>query len=241
MLRDWYTGDYGRWYESVRGTPADLNLFYRKVIKAIRQVDRDTPIVLDAGFYATPWGMMMFDPSVIGDPNVIYSFHMYEPGAFIGSGNDDGQFRYPGLIPTGELDVEGRPDSEAPYAPMRAWNTDAVRAFLAPVTEWQEKHGIPSSRIFVGEFGVRREHEGAGAYLSDLIDVFEEKGWHWAFYAFREDTGFQQMDYELGTEPTPAAYWDAYAAGRFPGADVYKENSLFQVLKRGLRRNRGEW
>ena len=35
---------------------ADLNLFYRKMVKIIREVDQDTPIVLDSGFYATPLG-----------------------------------------------------------------------------------------------------------------------------------------------------------------------------------------
>jgi len=39
----------------IKGTPADLNLFYETVIKAIREVDKETQIVLDPGFYANPY------------------------------------------------------------------------------------------------------------------------------------------------------------------------------------------
>lgn len=46
------------------------------------------------------------------------------------------------------------------------------------------------------------------------------------------------MDYELGTGPAPPAYWEAWASGRFPGEDVYRENPLFDALERGLSRNR---
>lgn len=46
--------------------------------------------------------------------------------------------------------------------------------------------------------------------------------------------GFLQMADELGTDPTPAAYWTAYEEGAFPDETVYKPNSLFQVLKSGL-------
>lgn len=62
--------------------------------------------------------------------------------------------------------------------PNPAFPRSVVREFLAPVARRQEAHGIPSTRIFVGEFGVRRRHQGAEAYLSDLIDAFEERGWH---------------------------------------------------------------
>jgi len=49
-LGDWFTNDYEAWCKKVKGTPADLNLFYKKVVKAIREVDQETPIVLDRIF-----------------------------------------------------------------------------------------------------------------------------------------------------------------------------------------------
>ena len=40
VLNDWYSDDYDAWYEKAKDTPADLNLFYRKVVAAIRTVDQ---------------------------------------------------------------------------------------------------------------------------------------------------------------------------------------------------------
>ena len=221
---DWYTGDYLTWYNTVRGTPADLNLFYRNAVTAIRRVDPETPIVLDSGFYATPWAFTVLQP--LDDAKTIYSFHMYEPYAYT-SRNNRGRYTYPGTIPTGEGDTP---------VPVK-WDRQQIDAFLAPVTEWQTKHHIPSSRIFAGEFGIVRTNAGAIDYLRDVIDVLNAHGWHWAFYGFRED-GWDAMDYELGTGKPGAKYWDAIEHGRMPGPDVYRPNPLSDLLRRAVNGSR---
>jgi endoglucanase len=219
-FQDWYTGDYGNWYSKVKGSPADLNLFYRKVVKAIRQVDSETPIILDSGFFATPWAFKILEP--ISDDKTLYSFHMYEPYAYTSHLNE-GKFKYPGNAPAGE----------SSSAPSVLWNQEQLKEFLTPVSEWQALHKIPSNRIFVGEFGVFRTNAGAGEYMKDLIKIFDSKGWHWAFYSFREDT-WAGMDYELGTTKPGWSYWRAIESGNMPGPDTYKPNQLSQVLKEGL-------
>jgi hypothetical protein len=222
-LEDWYTGDYGAWYERVRGTPADLNRFYARVVTAIRRVDPDTPIVLDAGYYATPWAFEILAP--VSDDKTIYSFHMYEPYAYTNPRNK-GMWTYPGRIPVGESAGAGG---------ALPWDRAALDAFLQPVVRWQRRHAIPSSRVFAGEFGVVRRHPGAAAYMSDLIAVFEAHGWHWAFYGFREDE-WDAMDYELGTGRVPAAWWDAQKRGTMPDpAAVYRPNALWTLLTRAVR------
>lgn len=224
-LADWYTGDYEAWYTRVRGTPADLNLFYRCAVAAIRQVDPDTPIVLDSGFYATPWAFKVLEP--IADDKVIYSFHMYEPYAYTNPRNK-GTYPYPGPIPIGE---------DPGDTPPPTWNRARLAAHVQPVVEWQRLHHIPSRRVLVGEFGVVRTHAGATEYLRDLIDIFEERGWHWAFYGYREDE-WPAMDYELGTGRVPQAWWDAQAKGAWPDpAKVYRPNALWEML-RGAARGR---
>ena len=189
-LADWYTGDYAAWYARAKDTPADLNLFYRKVVAGIREVDPDVPIILDSGFYATPWAFTVLEP--VADDKVLYSFHMYEPYAYT-SPKNTGALRYPGPIPTGETDD----------APTVDWDRDEVERFLAPVAEWQRRYDVPATRILAGEFGVVRTHPGAEAYLGDVLSVLNAHGWHWAFYGFRED-GWAAMDYELGTGRPPA-------------------------------------
>lgn len=217
---DWYTGDYGAWYRKIRGTPADLNLFYKKVVAAIREVDRETPIVLDSGFYATPWAFKIMEPAL--DHKILYSFHMYEPYAYT-SYQNQGSYSYPGTIPVGESDNTAHLD----------WNKSAIVTFLNPVVKWQKQYRIPSNRIFAAEFGVYRYNKGAGDYLKDVIESFETHRWHWAFYAFREDS-WDGMDYELGDQKPGEKYWDAVQNGVMPGPDVYKDNPISEVVKKAL-------
>jgi hypothetical protein len=57
----------------------------------------------------------------------------------------------------------------------------------------------------VGEFGGHRTSKRLECYFKDLIDIFKQNGWHFAFYAFREDT-WSGMDYELGDRKLPWNY-----------------------------------
>jgi hypothetical protein len=109
-------------------------------------------------------------------------------------------------------------------------NPFALQTLLAPIADWQKRHQIRSDRILVGEFGIRRRVNGAARYLEDLIQIFNQQNWHWAFYAFREDE-WDAMDYELGTGPVPAGYWQALERGITP---VLKrtDNPLWAVIKK---------
>jgi hypothetical protein len=220
-LADWYTGDYESWQAKVQGTPADLSLFYETAVRAIRQLDRETPIILDSGFYATPWAFKVLKP--VADSKVLYSFHFYEPFAFTNQKNH-GRYVYPGTIPTGEDEA----------APLEEWNPARLGSFLEPVRDWQKRWGIPARRVLVGEVGVYRTNAGAAQYLDDVLRVFTGRGWHWAFYSYREDS-WDGMDYELGVAKPTAAYWQAIQAGRMPGAAVYRGSPIFDVIQKHLR------
>ena len=219
---DWATEDYEGWYKKIKGTPSDINLFYQKVVSAIRKVDPDTPIIVDSGFYATPWAFNILEP-ILNKGEILYSFHMYEPYAYTNSKNR-GQYVYSGEIPTGE-----KSDSK-----KWKWNKDKVREFLSPIEKWQEKYKIPSNRILAGELGVYRYNKGAAKYLDDVISVIKDYGWHWAFYSFREDD-WDGMDYELGTKPPGWKYWQAIEAKKMPREEVYNRKSeLFDTIKKHL-------
>lgn len=220
-FKDWYLGDYPAWARSVKGTPRDLNRFHRTLAAAVREVDKKTPIVLDAGFYATPWAFRVLEP--LSDPHVLYSFHMYEPYAFTSYRNGKNGFAlyaYPGAIPIGE--------SEPP--PVQLWDKTALSRFLEPVRAWQKRHGIAPQRIFASEFGLFRGNPGGARYLADLLSLFDGEGWHWAFYSYREDT-WAGMDYELGTTKLSSGQKYPLAARE----KHYRANSLFKALKKSLR------
>jgi len=68
---------------------------------------------------------------------------------------------------------------------------------LKEVLTWAEMNFIPTNRIVALEFGCMRRNIGAEQYLDDIITLLENRKYHWAFYAYRED-GWDGYDYELG-------------------------------------------
>jgi len=73
-----------------------LSQFYSAVIQAIRLVDQTTPIILNSSSLADPKLFKYMQPHP--DPNVLYSFHMYEPDAYTNHAQNKGRFKYPGVI-----------------------------------------------------------------------------------------------------------------------------------------------
>ncbi|SRR5579885_3296503 len=217
-LNDSLTEAFSRWYEQhAHGTAADLNAFYARIISAIRAVDKETPIVLDSGQYATVNAFDYLEPYK-SDPGILYSFHQYEPAAYTNIKENGGRFSYPCVV-SSEGDT-------------RMWNAEAILQYVDRVREWAKKNKIPPNRILAGEFGVNRVIPGASQYLADNIGAFNENGWHWAFYSFREDT-WEGMDYELGVRKLPQEYFDSKGKGE--STEVARgDNPVFEPIKKGL-------
>ena len=194
-FNDFWWDDFIEWYAGVENSPADLNRFYASVVKAIREVDKETPIVLDSGLYATPWAFKYLKP--IRDDKIIYSFHMAEPYNYTTRRINKGRFSYPGVVAV--EDGEGR-------RLEKNWNAGELERFLEPVAAWQKRSQESlQTGIFVGEFGCSRSVPGAATYLQTLISVFNKQRWHWAFYQFRADSTWTERDYEYGTKPPARA------------------------------------
>ena len=107
---------------AVGNSTADLNAFYAKVVAAIRSVDADTPIMLDAGLYAAPDAFVYLKP--VEDAKTLYAFHMYEPYAFTEPKNS-GRYRYPGKVPF--------------VSHMQLWDAQRVAWYLDNVAAWQRR------------------------------------------------------------------------------------------------------
>ncbi|WP_254682226.1 glycoside hydrolase family 5 protein [Phaeobacter inhibens] len=214
------TDRFGPWYQEHRDTSADLFAFYNAVIPVIREVDKSTPIMVDAGWYAQP-SAFTYWPSPLSDENVLYAFHMYEPYAFTSHGNfkDEKGLSYPGSIPFAGEEIN--------------WSKEAVREYLRPFYEWANEHSIPQNRLVAGEFGCYRRNTGCKQYISDVIDVLEENETHWAFYSFREDE-WDGYDYEVGTGGLPWEYWKAVDRGETPEVPR-QDTDLFLAIKSRLK------
>ncbi|HWU17764.1 MAG TPA: cellulase family glycosylhydrolase [Devosia sp.] len=205
--------------EQNKGTARDLPAFYEMVIAAIRSVDPDTPIMVDAGWYANA-GAFSGWPDALSDDKVLYAFHMYEPYSFTAGRNfrDKLGYVYPGTVPFGTGGV--------------AWNASTINAFLQPVYDWADKHAIPANRIVAAEFGCMRRNEGCAQYLTDVMANLNAHDIHWAFYSFREDE-YDGFDYELGSDALGWKYWEALEKG-LPPVMPYKPNPLWDAIQAGL-------
>ncbi len=205
-IHDPWGHDFKVYYDSIKGTPADLNRFNQRMVQAIRKVDTETPIVLESGLFATTETFDYFEP--IADDKLLYAFHFYEPYGYTTRRINKGEITYPGKIFVENLGQDLTLDRRL------------LDTLLQPVRNWAERTGVPANRIFASEFGADRKSPGVVDYFRDLIGLLNKEGWHWSFYAFREDS-WESMDYELGVEKPFYKYWDYQEAGT--GSDHYKE------------------
>jgi len=210
---------FQEWYAARKGTSHDLPALYGEIIAAIRQVDSQTPIMLDSGWYAQPAAFTHWPR--IDDSRVLYSFHLYEPYDFTSADNfrKERKLSYPGRIPFAGQDLE--------------WNREQIEAYLLPLFQWAENRNIPRSRLVCGEFGCYRRNQGCDQYLADVISVLNQRGVHWAFYSFREDD-WDGYDYEIGVGGLGGAYWKAKEEGRNPSLPRH-DNPLFDIIRREFR------
>jgi len=164
-------------YVYTPGGGLDWNRLAEKVARAVREVDADTPIIVESAQWGSAAGFENLTP--INVPGIIYSFHIYSPAEYTHQGvhNRPAGIAYPG-------EIAGR-----------MWNKEALEKEMAPVIEFQKKYRVP---IYVGEFGVARWAPGAEQWLGDAISIFEKHGWDWTYHAFREYEGW---DAEIGPDP----------------------------------------
>jgi len=137
----------------------------RAVIKAIKDIDPERPIVIDGiagGHLAMP---------ELADAGVIHSGRGYTP--FQISHNQAGwcgNIKWVEPVYPGELNGE-------------YWDRDALKAFYAPWLD-VEKRG---AQVHIGEFGCYNKipNDVALRWLSDLMSVFKEFGWGYALWNFK--------------------------------------------------------
>jgi aryl-phospho-beta-D-glucosidase BglC (GH1 family) len=156
----------------------DWNALALKITAAIRGVDERTPILVNSIGWAYPQQFEVLRPT--GDSRTVYTVHFYDPHYYTHQKPAD-HVTYPGF--------------RVPGKQPEAWDKAALEAQLAPVRAFQQKHHVP---IFVGEFGCARYAPGVEQWLRDQIDLYEQDGWSWAYWAFRE---WDVMNIERTADP----------------------------------------
>jgi hypothetical protein len=136
----------------------------RRAAEAIREIDPETPVIVEANNWDVPSNFSALSPLAL--TNVIYEVHVYNPI----------QYTHQGVF---------RPvDEPIPYpCADKGWDKDYLRRILIPVRAFEKRHG---AKIYVGEFSAATWAPGADEYLRDCTDLFSEFGWVWTYHAFRE-------------------------------------------------------
>lgn len=184
--------DVGFFDEMLTARADELNQFYSDVVKEIRAHDKDTVVIIKSTWFGSPRTFDILQP--IHDPNVVYGFHMYAPPYLtLHRQFNMHTLSYPGPVPCWPYCTD--PDVETVQI-----TSDYLHEMLEKsVHSWQVKHGIPSDRILVAEFGICREIPGARQYLEDLVALFQHFKWSWLLFSFRDEE-WDALDYELGPD-----------------------------------------
>jgi aryl-phospho-beta-D-glucosidase BglC (GH1 family) len=164
-----------------------------KTSKVIREIDPYTAIIMHPEPWGSPEALAWLEPFCPTEvPNVLYTVHMYLPHAFTHQGVWETPMGlvYPGVMPDGIY-----------------WDKEQIRRSLQVVRDFAADYGV---HIYIGEFGSIRWAPDNSSYrwLRDVIEVFEEEGWDWAYHAFREWHGWSvehstdRDDNRRTTEPT---------------------------------------
>jgi endoglucanase len=200
----------------------DWQTIMTDTVAAIRAVSTALSIVATGACGGSITGLTDLVPD-FDDENLLYSFHMYEPHLFTHQRSDvEGDFAsglpWPSSMGTPEaamamldtqMEVAGLDAAErtrnleavASYVAdyfAEGWDEARMVARVGEAVSWAEAHGIPTSRLFMGEFGViRMSPDGRmGAfdadrlrYLSALRTEAERHGIPWAVWEYSNPYG----------------------------------------------------
>jgi cysteinyl-tRNA synthetase len=168
----------------LEGTLADWNVLARRITAAIREVDEETPIIIDSISWANAAWFSVLEPT--GDDRTVYSLHTYDPDAYTTQEEGDDSISYPDVVED--------------YGETIEFNRQWLEQNLRPALEFSEEHQVP---IYVGEFGAMRWVPNADGFVRDQISLFEEYGWNYAYYVWRgDDAYFDGFNMELGSDPS---------------------------------------
>lgn len=179
-------------YASYANTTYDWNQFYPRIVKAIREVDKDTPILIGS----LSWSQVSWLPYMrrVEYPRVVYAVHQYEPQNQYTHQMADASGNFPNGYP-GQLNIDGAPtDFDA------AW----IDNLLGIVDVWKKKTGAP---VAVTEYGAKRWEPNADKFLDDEMARFEKSGVNyaiWSWQPFSPQYSAEQNEFNFRIGPDPA-------------------------------------
>ena len=164
-------------------------------IAAIRSAAPRHTIIATARHYSGLTDLLTLDP--VADPNVIYTFHDYEPFAFTHQG---ATWTSTKVRPLRAVPYPSSPENIAPVLPLEKqladqywingygldrWDAARIRSELSFAAKWGALHHVP---VYCGEFGVYKQFSDPAmraAWLRDTRTALEAEGIGWAVWDYQ--------------------------------------------------------
>lgn len=172
---------------------AGNRVLMQRLVKAIRSAAPRHTVVVEGHRYSGIDELLALEPLPL--PNLIYSFHFYQPQTFTHQGAFWGwpmylKFKdlpYPSSPPllaphVQAADADAQPHLRA-YGEQR-WGAAEIAAQMDRVQGWAQTHGVP---VWCGEFGVSRLGPPLGArraWLADTRTAMEARGIAWTLFDY---------------------------------------------------------
>lgn len=171
------------------------NTVETRAIAAIRQAAPHHTIIATALHYSGLTDLLTLEP--VADPNVIYTFHDYEPFAFTHQG---ATWTMPQVRPLRRVPYPSSPDAIASNVAeeqslidqhwvnsygLDRWDAARIRSELSFAGKWAALHHVP---VYCGEFGVYQPYVDPAmraAWLHDTRTALEEQGIGWAVWDYQ--------------------------------------------------------
>jgi aryl-phospho-beta-D-glucosidase BglC (GH1 family) len=167
--------------------------------RAIRRIDTTHTIIASGAHFDSIIDILSTEP--INDPNVIYTFHFYEPYPFTHQGAPWGSVEWnffkdvPYPATPGQISalMKTIPSEYAQYQMYLygegGWNAATIRQHLAFAAQWGKTHHVP---MICNEFGAFRDTappDSRARYLHDVRTGLEQSGIGWAMWDWSGNFG----------------------------------------------------
>jgi endoglucanase len=169
------------------------------VVDAIRQAAPQNTIIASGAHWSGLGDLMVLEP--LSDPNIIYTFHDYDPFPFTHQG---ATWTNPEVRPERAIPYPSTPEnvaSKLDQEPTLAgqlfvdtygedrWDAQRVENTIEFAAKWSQLHHVP---VYCGEFGVHRPYappEDRAQWLHDMRVSLEKNHIGWAMWDYQTNFG----------------------------------------------------
>lgn len=169
------------------------------VVDAIRQAAPQNTIIASGAHWSGLGDLLVLEP--LADPNIIYTFHDYEPFAFTHQGatwtssevRPERAIPYPSTPEDVASKLSQQPTLSGQYFVDSygedRWDAARVENTIEFAAKWSQLHHVP---VYCGEFGVHRPYappESRAQWLHDMRVSLERNHIGWAMWDYQGGFG----------------------------------------------------